>query len=66
MTIERTKDEILIRLQSTMGFKKIEAWIEYFNVMDILSKSKGTEKEALKLAKEVNTKWWVKNKSRFL
>jgi len=66
MTIERTKDEILIRIPSTMDFKKIEAWIEYFNVMDILSKSKGTEEEALKLAKEVNTKWWAKNRNRFL
>ena len=66
MTIERTKDEILIRIPSTMDFKKIEAWIEYFNVMDILSRSKGTDEEALKLAKEVNTKWWAKNRNRFL
>ena len=66
MTIERTKDEIIIRLPSTMNIKMVESIIDYYKLMDNISKNKGKEKDAIKLAREVNKAWWEKNRSRFI
>jgi len=66
MTVERTKNEVIIRLPTTMDFQKIEEWIEYFRLMEIISKNKGTEEEALKLTRELDKEWWEKNRNRFI
>lgn len=66
MTVERKKDEILIRLSANLDLKKIESMVEYFNLVDILSQNKGKEEDAIQLAREVNKTWWKKNRSRFI
>ena len=66
MTVERKKDEILIRLSANLDLKKIESMVEYFNLVDILSQNKGKEEDATQLAREVNKTWWKKNRSRFI
>ncbi len=67
MKIERTENELVIRLPLTSNILQLEKYINYFKVMEILSKAQGTEEQGTtqKLAEEANEYWYEKNKSRF-
>jgi len=66
MTVERVNKEILIRLPDTFEFKKVQAIIEYFRLMEIAQQNKGSERAAANLAKKVDKGWWAENKHKFL
>jgi len=57
MQIERTSDEILIRLPADVDIVGLQRILDYLNFREIASKSK---------AKESKTSWWTKNKSRLI
>jgi hypothetical protein len=57
MIIERTKDQILI---------KISAKVDYLEYLEITSKTKAKQSDADKLANELNQAWWDKNKNSFI
>jgi hypothetical protein len=46
--------------------KAVQKIIDYFNVLEITSRAKGTEEQAAELANEVDKKWWTDNKHRFM
>jgi hypothetical protein len=66
MIIEQTGEGILIKTTAPVNMKAVQKIIDYFTVLEIASRSKGTEEQAAKLADEVDTKWWQENKHRFL
>jgi len=59
MIIERTKDEIIIRLPGNMNIADLQDMTDWFQYMEIARKSKATQKEADKLAKEVKKGRWM-------
>ncbi len=66
MIIEKTKDQILIKISpkvDTFGFQRIMDYLEY---LEITSKSKAKQSDADKLANELNQAWWDKNKNSFI
>lgn len=66
MTIERTKNEIIIRIPDIVDPDKLQRLINYLVYQEATSKS-GAEQEAVdQLSSEINKGWWEKNKSRFL
>jgi hypothetical protein len=62
MHIERTSDELIIRLPLSIAGPELEALLQYWKVMGILSKAKGTEEEANALAEEANKAHYEKAK----
>lgn len=66
MTLERTDNEILIRLPGNIDFSYLEDFLNYLNVKAILAKSEASEADIAALAKEVKSDWWAKNKSQFI
>ena len=63
MLVERTKNQIVIKVSpqvDTFGFQRI---IDY---LEVTSKSKATQDNADKLADELNESWWKKNRKRFI
>jgi hypothetical protein len=66
MVIEQTEQGILIKTTAPVNMKAVQKIIDYFTVLEITSRSKGTEKQAARLADEVDKKWWQENKGRFL
>lgn len=66
MILERTKDEILIRLPGTLEFSYLEDLLNYLNVKAILAKSEATDEDIEMLSEEVKSSWWTENKSRFI
>jgi len=66
MVIEQTEQGILIKTTAPVNMKAVQKIIDYFTVLEITSRSQGTEEQAAQLADEVDKKWWQENKGRFL
>ena len=66
MIVERTSNQIVIKVSpkvDTFGFQRI---MEYLDYLELTSKSKATQEDADKLADELNENWWTKNRKRFI
>jgi len=67
MVIERAnKNKLTITLSSSIDSYGLQRLIDYVKYLEATSKSKAKQYEIDKLADEVNTSWWSKNKKRFL
>ena len=65
MTIERTENEIIIRLSPDLDVSDIQRMSDYLSYKQAIKGSKATQDDIDKLAKEVKKGWWEKNKHRF-
>ena len=66
MIIERTKDEIVIRLLPTVDTDELQELANYFRYKEITSKYSTSQSIVDKLASEVNKKWYKSNRERLL
>jgi thioredoxin-related protein len=66
MVIERTKDEVIIRLPSYVNTEGLQKLIDYLSYKEATAKSKATQEDIDKLAKEVKKARWAKNSSKFI
>jgi hypothetical protein len=66
MQIERTDDEIVIRLPGWVKLGKIESLLDYVIYCEATSKSEATQEDVDALAKEVKLGWWERNKDRLV
>ena len=66
MQIERTNNEILIRLSSETDLVGLQRILDYLNFREIGSKSKASQKQIDELSTDSKSSWWNKNKSRFV
>ena len=66
MIIERKSNQILIKISSkidTFGMQRIMDYIEY---LEATSNFNVAQKDADKLADELNENWWKENRDRFI
>ncbi len=66
MLIERTNNEVIIRLPSYVDTKGLQRLIDYLTYKEATAKSKAKQADVDKLAKQVKKGWWAKNRSRFI
>jgi len=66
MEIERTNNEILIRLSSNTDVTGVQRILDYLKFREIASKSKASQKQIGEISTEINSSWWKKNKNNFL
>ncbi len=66
MTIERTSEEIIIRLPNYVNTKELQRLVDYLTYKEATAKSKAKQADVDKLAKDVKAGWWAKNRSRFI
>jgi hypothetical protein len=66
MTVERTEKEIVIRIPISSDMVDIERLIDYLKFREIASKSKATQEQIDKLARESKAEWWRKNQDPFI
>jgi len=66
MRIERTNNEILIRLSAQTNLIGLQRIIDYIKFIEIASKSNATENQINELATDSKSTWWDKNKSKFI
>ena len=66
MLIERTANEVIIRLPSYVDTEGLQRLVDYLSYKEATAKSKAKQSDVDKLAKEVKKGWWSKNRSRFI
>lgn len=66
MQIERTSDEIVIRIPSYVDTQGLQRLIDFLTYREATAKSKAKQIDVDKLSDEVKKGWWDKNKSRFV
>ncbi len=65
MKIERTKDEIVIRLPAKVSVDHLQRLINYLSYQEVTADSQAQQDSIDELAREVNQGWWEINKQRF-
>lgn len=65
LTIERTNEEIIIRLPATWNITDLQRILDYLSYKQAVSNSQATQEEIDDFAREVKQGWWEKNKARF-
>jgi len=66
MIIERTDNEILIRIPNTLNTERAQQIIDYIRYQIATAGSQAKQEEVDEIAKEINSTWWEKNKDTFL
>jgi hypothetical protein len=66
MLIERTDDELIIRIPSYVDAEGLQRLIDYLTYKEVTSKSKAKQADVDKLARNVKKGWWKKNRGRFI
>jgi hypothetical protein len=66
MQIERTSDEIIIRLPPWVKLGAIENLLDYLAYSEATLRSQATQEEIDAVAKEVKKGWWKQNRERLV
>lgn len=66
MLIERTNDEVIIRLPSYVDTEGVQRLVDFLSYKEATAKSKAQQSDVDKLAKDVKKGWWAKNKKRLV
>jgi hypothetical protein len=66
MVLERTADEIIIRLPNTVDWDDLDKLLNFIKYKEIVSKSQATQAQIDEIASDMNKGWWDENKDRFL
>jgi hypothetical protein len=66
MVIERTKDEIIIRLPTYIDTKGLQNLINYLTYKEATDKSQARQEDVDKLVKDIKKGWWSKNRKKFI
>ena len=66
MQIERTSNEVIIRLQANIDTDGLQDLVDYLTYKEATASSAATQADIDALAKEVKGGWWEKNRSRLV
>ena len=67
MIVERTnKDQITITVSSAVDSFGLQRLIDYVKYLEATAKSKAKQSDIDKLADDVNSSWWKRNRKRFI
>lgn len=64
MIVERTNNEILVRLPSNVDISELQDMLDYLKYRELTANSKAKQDDVDKLAKEVNSSMWDKIKKQ--
>ena len=65
MTIEQNEHDIIIKMSAPINMRAAQKVIDYFNLVESISKNQGTEEQVLELTRESHKEWLKRNASRF-
>ena len=65
MTVERTKDEVIVRLSPNIDAEDLQGFLDYARYKELTAGIDVPQDEIDKLASDVNKSWWEENKDRF-
>lgn len=66
MEIQRTNNEILLRLPANVGMLGLQCMIDYLKFKEATAESDASQDKIDTLAQESKANWWKENKNRFI
>lgn len=66
MVIERTNDEVIIRLPGNVETAGLQRLVDYLTYKEATATSVAQQADVDKLALDVKQGWWAKNRGRFI
>lgn len=66
MVVERTTKEVIIRLPASVDTEDLQDFLNYARYKELTSSFKIDQKEVDKIAEQINTKWWTKNRNKIV
>lgn len=66
MEIQRTNNEIVIKVNSSVDVVGLQRLIDFISYSEITSKKAVSQSDVDQLASEINKGWWQKNKNNYL
>lgn len=66
MIVERTNNELIIRLPGTVNATEIQDLLNYLRYQELTSNFDVKQNEVDKLSNQINKSWWKRNKGRFI
>jgi hypothetical protein len=66
MLIERTSNEVIIRLPASVDTTGLQRLVDYLIYKEATTNSKARQEQVDKLANNVKKDWWKKNRKRFI
>ena len=66
MLVERTNKEVIIRLPASVDTEDLQDFLNYARYKELTSDFKIDQKEVDKLASQINTNWWTKNRDKLV
>lgn len=66
MVIERTENEVIIRLPAYVDTEGLQRLVNLLSYKEATAKSEATQKDVDELAKEVKQGWWARNGSKYI
>ncbi len=64
--IERTNDEVIIRLPGNVETAGLQRFVDYLTYKEATATSAAQQADVDKLALDVKQGWWTKNRGRFI
>jgi hypothetical protein len=65
MVIERTTDELVIRLPYTTNTERMQDVVDYLRYKELTLNYSSPQAEVDTLAQEINRDWWRQNQSKY-
>ena len=66
MLIERTSQEVIIRIPASVDTTGLQRLIDYLTYKEATSTTKATQKQVDQLANDVKKGWWKRNHKRLV
>ena len=66
MIVERSKNEIILRISGDFEITELQRIYSFLKYREATNDSQATEDIANELANESKKNWWAENKSRFI
>ena len=64
MVIERTKDEVIIRLSASINTDDLQDFLNYIRYKELTSTFKVSQEEVNQLSTDIKSSWWDVNKEK--
>ena len=64
MILERTKDEILVRLPAYVDLSELQNMLDFLQYKELTARSEAKQTDVDKLSEEINRSIWTKVKTR--
>lgn len=66
MLVERTPKEIIVKLPANIDTQDLQDFLNFARYKELTANFSVGQEEVNKLSKEINAKWWSKNRSNLV